>query len=735
MLMNILDIINKIEFSERLSEDYILKNDLDKTCCVCFTDAYFIYNLKNECILSLSDIEPSFFKNNKIPKSLLVKSCCNVHYICINCIHRLINNYEAHPINESNSHLSCPYPFGDCVTSIGFKNIFDHNLIKKICNNTEWEAYRIHSENFSFPGFTIIKCPVYYYKGITRVLCNTEILLENDTIKNTPIGDFIVECTQNADCLKRFCFNCHQTMSYYQQVCNDCKTNHENENPNLLNYYFNKNTSEILSSIASTSVETDNDNDNDTDNEIEIDNENESKTVIINYNENSYLYLNKEITIEIAVEQIMNIIKSIDAFFICAICKISLYKTERCNGLSHHNVERCYACGRIGYKTKGLDEHWNPSGHNGCFRFNSDSYIKSTIPHYLCSDSTCSNHDKGDCTVPEHKDGIDDLEHLRKRSYVYHSIKSLLPEIRFDVYDELYDKLSMYPELLRYMPCKQTLVLLTTYKSRYKDFSESIVYKNLNCYEPSSSSNFCMDTESYLLEFSIPPPQYNDNLTTTQIIPVVENVMNLIQNTTQNTTTEIQITPNNNTEISSWRRLPSITRHILHQRSSDEEDNLSFDSTSGLLVNNYATNNYATSENILIQDYSNTVIEEYTPLQNEEIDILTSTIFDELLNELITEDNTITRENSLHMYQNVVEYISPRTDYYNQLNYPVTDYYDPLNYQVTQDQVTHDQDQVTHDQNTNDHLLNTPNLIITSNSMLINFLSDDDTDTEVDNNN
>ena len=208
--MNILDIINKIEFSDTISEDYILKSDLDKTCCVCFTDSYFIYNTSNDSIMSLSDIDKSWFKHNEIPKCLLIKSCCNVHYICINCIHRLINNYEAHPINESNSHFACPYPFDDCVTSIGFKNIFDHNLIHKICNNYEWENYRIHAENFAFPGFTIIKCPVYYYRSSNRILCDTEILLENETIKNTPIGEFIVECTQNADCLKRFCFNCNQ---------------------------------------------------------------------------------------------------------------------------------------------------------------------------------------------------------------------------------------------------------------------------------------------------------------------------------------------------------------------------------------------------------------------------------------------------------------------------------------------------------------------------------------------
>jgi hypothetical protein len=69
------------------------------------------------------------------------------------------------------------------------------------------------------------------------------------------------------------------------------------------------------------------------------------------------------------------------------------------------------------------------------------------------------------------------------------------------------------------------------------------------------------------------------------------------------------------------------------------------------------------------------------------------------------------------MYQNVIEYISPTTHDQNTNGHPLN--YDPLNYQVT-----HDYDQ-----------LNTPNLIITSNSMLINFLSDDDTDTEVDNDN
>jgi hypothetical protein len=235
-----------------------------------------------------------------------------------------------------------------------------------------------------------------------------------------------------------------------------------------------------------------------------------------------------------------------------------------------------------------------------------------------------------------------------------------------------------------------------------------------------------MDIDSYLSEFRIPPIQYNttitnnnlDNNITTQIIPILENVTNFL---------EIQVETNNNVEVelSSWRRLleqeltlPSIRRRYVRvNSSSDEEDNLSFDSTSGLLVNNSDN----TNQRLLIEDNvtwtqtheNNTIVEEY---RNEEI--YNNDIFEELLNEFTITDITdiplVERENSLRMYNNVIEYISPRVT-----DYDLTDY-DLSNYQVT------------HDQNINDHPLNTPNLIITSNSVLINFLSDDDADTEVD---
>jgi len=463
--MNTLDKINGIIFSETFpKQDYEVNCDSETCCCVCFSEKDYIYKILTRDILSLNDIENTFFKNEKIPDDLIVKSVCGIHYICISCIRTLINNYENHPINETSSHFSCPYPFKECLTSIGFKNIFDHHLIKKICNDQEWSNYVSHSNNFAFPGFTIMKCPIRYYSrnyGLDR-LCNTEIMLENDLIQNSHIGDLVVDCTQNPECLRRFCFNCKQIIAYYQNDCYDCKTKYENENPLVFNYYYNK--SSALSDVVSNS-------------------ENVST---INYEEGSYLYVNNEITETIAIKQIQDVIENINLYFICPICKISLYKTERCNGLSHHNIERCYACGRIGLKSKGLGDHWSTNGVGGCFRFDTDIFVKTYVPTYICSDFVCSGHDKGDCTTEEHQTGIANLEYIRKCSYIFHMLKSLLPEIRFQVYDYLYECFKDSPNHLQFLPYKQSLVLLNEYlgRSHIKDYSETIFYKSIDCYHP-----------------------------------------------------------------------------------------------------------------------------------------------------------------------------------------------------------------------------------------------------------
>lgn len=577
--MNILNKIDKIELSQEKTLNHTIKRDQDICCCVCFIEKDYVYNMETDSILSLVDIESDYFENKEIPGELLIKSTCNKHFICISCIKRLVNNYENHPINETNSHFACPYPFKDCVTSIGFKNIFDHHLIKKICNEQEWLNYISHAENFAFPGYTIIKCPISYYKIGERVLCNTEILLENELIRDTPIGNLIVDCTQNPECLKKFCFNCKQIISYYQTDCFDCKTTYENENPFVFNYYFNK-MSQLVDKIE------------------------ENESVTINYEETSYLYKNEEITEEIAVEQILNVIKDTNSYFICPICKISLYKTERCNGLSHHNIERCYACGRIGFKIRGLGDHWNTNGLGGCFRFDHDAYVKQYIPEYRCNDSFCSNHDRGDCTINDHNKGIEKLQNTRKSAYIYHMLKSLLIDTRFKVYDILYNKLKDTPDIA-YLPYKQTLILLCKLKSHNKDYCENVFYDSINCTHPKTIQEFSdkyytIDTDNFLNTYAL----------------------------------KIKL---DNTLDSYYNYLSGRNFTIINH---NDDDNLSIDSSSGLLTDN--TTNTVTTNNTI-----NNTINNVTQIT------ITNDISSHILEEIIFEiDNYIQNSRSVENLNN-----------------------------------------------------------------------------------
>ncbi|NDC95505.1 hypothetical protein EB118_16460 [bacterium] len=422
---------------------YFLKND-QILCCVCFNNVGYALASALNSVYNLSDIPITLFHDSTLPDNLVVKSACNLHYICIGCMRTILGNYENHPINENNSLFACPFPFNDCVTSIGFKCVFDHNTLKKVFKTvSEYNRYLAHAEEFAFPGYTVIKCPMM----ALGTPCNYPILVLNEQIKNTNIGDLVVSCDQNRYCLKTFCYNCKESLPYHQTVCFVCKTSYENENPNVYNYFLTK-TDDLSPDKLS-------------------------------YDETDYLYLNKDITIDIATKQILDLLKDVNTYMICAVCKISLYKTERCNGLSHHNVERCYACGRIGYKIKGLVDHWDSKGHGGCFRFDHDAFVYNSVPNYKCKESVCHSHEKGDCNLLEHQQGIIDLATVIKKAYVWNILKSLLPNIRYQVYDTLY-----LHGCTKYLPYKQSLFIVQYYKRHYSDYTENIVYQRLSLQSP-----------------------------------------------------------------------------------------------------------------------------------------------------------------------------------------------------------------------------------------------------------
>lgn len=466
--------------------------DPDKTCCVCFKEQPILFSKLLGADTSLADLHNEYFVDDILPNDMLVKCPCSEHYICIRCMRNIVFNFENNPINENSSHLSCPYPFnGGCKSPLGFGYPFEHLHIKKICRNeSEWTMYINHAEEFAFPGFMRYKCPnvISMDSDNEEVICNSDILIEHQAIKDTPIGELVVECSQNIKCLKKFCYNCRSCISYFSSMCYTCKFAFEHENPNTYNYFFNKNIDRPI---------TDQINEEQSDNEL-------------SFNECDYLFLNRDITPEFAAEYITTVIGDINTHMICPICKVSMFKTEKCNGMSHHNLERCYACSRIGFKIKGLGEHWNPDGIGGCFRFDQESFVKDYAPDYICNELMCSNHYK-ECNVEEHQTGIAQLEGIRKQAYVYHLLKSLLPEVCLKTYDLLFETHANTPTMLEYLPFKQTLVLLHTYKTRYQDYIEPVVYVKLHLQNPHEvggafiqDKSFVIPVEEYIDKYSLP---------------------------------------------------------------------------------------------------------------------------------------------------------------------------------------------------------------------------------------
>jgi hypothetical protein len=446
-----------------------------KECCVCFATY--------QNVVSLDELPDTYIEDY----NLLFNCPCMIHCVCYTCLNYLVTNPSQ--INQDNSHIYCPYPFPECVNEHGSRYIFSHELLKKVCkHDTEWENFTAHANMHQFPGYVIVECPLtvrdYNLDAWPYARpCNSKVLVEYDTLRDTPIGELLITCDQNEKCLKRFCYNCKEGKSYFEAICYTCKENNETECPNAYNYFLNKSVNF----------------------KIQINDNSDIQGEIappLPYTEKEYLFRNKEITVELAFEQLYAILVDVNSYMLCPLCKISLYKTEKCNGMSHHFVERCYACGRIGYHYKGLGEHWNVDGVEGCYRFDYESIVRTLVPEYLCSEQYCTNHDKGDCHDPGHQEGITKLDNLRKRSYFYHAILSLPPNIRYTVYDKIFEICSN--ELLEFIPFKQTLLLVEAHKHRYKDYIEEIVYEQLDLYHPKDTKDLEYKSKMY----TIPANEY-----------------------------------------------------------------------------------------------------------------------------------------------------------------------------------------------------------------------------------
>lgn len=368
-------------------------------CCVCMDET-------SDLPLDIS------LASNDINNNIKLWCMCYTHVICKGCLHRMVTSFgQSHPIGPEHPFVRCPFPFGSCITPSGFPNYFPHASIERILNEVDKQLYSSHANRYQFPGFELVNCP---RPMIGADKCNAGILVDIDHIRTREQGHVIMQCDQTAQCQRKSCYHCLALIGRSGTFCDTCVTATENTNPKVFNHYFYK-----VGKLANDGQ--------------------------------SNLYRNEEITVQLASDQIMEIIQSERMETKCTECLTILMKTEQCNTLDHCGVERCYSCGRSGTRNQKLGDHWDSAGVKGCPRFDHSVYWNIVANcKFICTEGEngCYGDQEGDCHNVDHAQGIASMIAARRSAHVYHALKSLLPEIR----EKVIAMLAMIPEARAWLP-------------------------------------------------------------------------------------------------------------------------------------------------------------------------------------------------------------------------------------------------------------------------------------------
>jgi hypothetical protein len=396
--------------------------ELDKVyCCVCIADSTerFVYYAK------IGEL-------NNIADNSMFLSPCGKHFICKECLKTVALDFENHPINNNYSLIRCLNSGDGCLTPEDIPYFFEHSDIRKVLTEEQYMMYITYAERYEYLGYDVIKCNKLNI--FTGERCDGKIAVVHDDIANTEEGYLLVECPETVTCGNRICYNCRNYVSYMYDACKNCSNLHEYDNPFALNKFLIKETDEEITLLKQNGA---------------LDQQ-EFALVSRKVNEESdYLYRNCDITVDIALSYIYKILyDDQDKISLqCPICLNYFYKSEKCSALKHCGIERCYSCGKIQNKSNifGIGDHWSEMGVNGCPRFDTapywDHYARC---EYMCSDEVynsnyCHSHIKGECSKAEHKFGKTRLNHERKQALVYHFLKSLLPDLREEVFNNVED--------------------------------------------------------------------------------------------------------------------------------------------------------------------------------------------------------------------------------------------------------------------------------------------------------
>lgn len=399
-------------------------------CCLCLQEKWCVTTYSSENFIrkripcKLSDIDISNFHQRKLPINSAFMCPCDFHSMCVRCIRLLI--FSQNEINRSHPLIRCMSPFSlpnnpvkseildtSCVNQFGIPFYFSHSDIFKVLTKKEFKTYLDHSSEHEIPGFKIINCNQTYFHPISKIIleCNSGIPINYSLIDNSIRGHLIIQCSQNVFCQKKFCYHCGTRV--FGKFCNRCIRLQENNDPLANNMYF------------------------------------------YNPDINSKLlhFKNKDITVDLVLDQILEKLQQDILHVRCFNCLLFIFKSDQCNGLSHCNIEVCYSCGRSSLIRSPLIDHWSEHGNKGCPRWDySPFWNNSAKCDFKCQENICYSDESGDCSDPFHSIGKSNMSNFRKKAHIYHMLKSLLPEIKLKVFEQINIQQNKFKQYQEFIP-------------------------------------------------------------------------------------------------------------------------------------------------------------------------------------------------------------------------------------------------------------------------------------------
>lgn len=406
-------------------------------CCICYNMNLGLYNI-NEDLLSLDEIK---IDSEDYITNYCFYGPCKEHVYCGNCIRNIAINYDNHPVNDNYALIRCLYPFVNdnvnCKNLNEMKFFFKHRDICKCLTLSESMEYKDYIYKYKYPGYKITYCKT--------IRCGMEILIDKKELKEAKDGDILCYCQE---CNLYFCYHCNreipewaqndQTGECYINNCKYCENNNAVDPERYNHYVYNPDITD----------------------------------------KNRFIK-NKDLTFEIVIRQLVDIVSREKTYVRCFKCLTYLYRGEDCNGLECCNTEICYSCGKSALLNEKLVFHWQNYGRKGCPRYDIHEYWNDVAYcGYKCIQGRCYSLEIGECKVETHQNGIQNMNVEIKQAYIYNLIKSLLPELQ----DEVMNKLMLLwdEEKQKYIPSIVVLNNIQQNPELFHHYSENVIWNILD---------------------------------------------------------------------------------------------------------------------------------------------------------------------------------------------------------------------------------------------------------------